>query len=423
MKMKLTFYKIRKTHSAIIKKMFLFVFVANHISVFCQAWVQGNNIGTIYSGQPVASPPVSDALSLSAGGKIYVIGERTYTNITGPARLWEYDPPSDTWTLKSAYPGSGTAYLCGFSIGNIIYVGSGTGATLACSDFYKYNIISNTWTQIASIPIARRQASAFSSGSKGYVLCGESTIMSNYLKDLWEYDPITDNWSQKANFPGTGRCLASAFSSSGNGYFGLGFDGSSWHSDFYKYHPGSDTWTQTTSLPGQGRCGAGATVINNEGFILCGNKGMAMLNDCYNYKVDADIWTILPAFGGGGRTTMICGSSTNKIFAGGGSTQSGTVLFEDWWSFQTAVGIKTNLIKNNQVSIFRTSEHDLVLKTDDLKGSDCVYHVYDLNGKLILSGIISENESKIFIESEGMYNIVFESERIRPFKFINDKKN
>ena len=45
--------------------------------------------------------------------------------------------------------------------------------------------------------------------SKGYF--GTGYDGANKLNDFWEYDPTANNWTQKADFPGTARYDAVAF--------------------------------------------------------------------------------------------------------------------------------------------------------------------------------------------------------------------
>ncbi|MBK8341838.1 MAG: hypothetical protein IPL12_00140 [Bacteroidetes bacterium] len=63
----------------------------------------------------------------------------------------------------------------------------------------------NTWSTIASFGGGERErAIAFVIGSRAYV--GTGIDSANICKsDLWEYDPGTNSWTQKANVPGSGR--------------------------------------------------------------------------------------------------------------------------------------------------------------------------------------------------------------------------
>jgi N-acetylneuraminic acid mutarotase len=78
-------------------------------------------------------------------------------------------------------------------------------------------------------------------------------------KDFWEYDPATNAWTQKADFGGSGRLYAARFTTNGKGYVGTGQSGTypnyTYYKDFWEYDPISNNWTQKRTLealPGMG---------------------------------------------------------------------------------------------------------------------------------------------------------------------------
>nr|WP_238354544.1 kelch repeat-containing protein [Fulvivirga marina] len=90
---------------------------------------------------------------------------------------------------------------------------------------------------------------AFSIGGRGYISTGISGSVQTggkYLVDLWKYNPETDTWAQKADFPGVGRRSASAFVLNDEAYVGLGVQSntvtSMGYSDMWKYNPTSNSW-------------------------------------------------------------------------------------------------------------------------------------------------------------------------------------
>jgi len=93
---------------------------------------------------------------------------------------------------------------------------------------------------------------AFTIGDKGYVGLGYNTVDGEH-KDFWEYDPATDAWTRKADFAGKAREGAVAFSVANKGYVGLGanlrlpeYD----YKDMWKYDPSTNQWTPSISFPG-----------------------------------------------------------------------------------------------------------------------------------------------------------------------------
>ena len=61
----------------------------------------------------------------------------------------------------------------------------------------------DSWTQKANFGGTPRYGAAeFSIGSKGYIGIGSDAYpVYHFVNDFWEYDTITNSWSQKANFP------------------------------------------------------------------------------------------------------------------------------------------------------------------------------------------------------------------------------
>src|SRR5262249_603688 len=80
-----------------------------------------------------------------------------------------------------------------------------------------------TWTRKANFPggFGRYASTGFSIGGKGYLGTGYDFTLG-HQRDLWEYDPITNAWTQKADIQGVARGAAVAFAINGKGYLGTG---------------------------------------------------------------------------------------------------------------------------------------------------------------------------------------------------------
>jgi len=103
--------------------------------------------------------------------------------------------------------GGGRDAAVAFTIGNKIYSGGGAGN--GNRDFYEYDTQTKLWTKKANIPgvdTNRGFAVGFAVNGKGYVGLGTDGIYAPVvLADLWEYDPASDTWASKANYPGGPR--------------------------------------------------------------------------------------------------------------------------------------------------------------------------------------------------------------------------
>lgn len=148
------------------------------------------------------------------------------------------------------------------------------------------------WTSKAALSIARTTHVGFSLDGKGYI-CGGMDNSSNDLKDLWQYDPGTNSWSQKADMPGVGRRELSAFTVGNYAYVGHGRNVSAdeiFYS-FNRYDPSSNTWSAIASCPVQRFTSTGFS-IDSIGYITCGIlPGVARYKDLYAYNPRTNSWS------------------------------------------------------------------------------------------------------------------------------------
>ncbi|MDF9829434.1 kelch repeat-containing protein [Parabacteroides sp. PF5-6] len=200
----------------------------------------------------------------------------------------EYD---GKWHKRSDFDGKARRSASGFTIGNKGYVVGGYDGTNPLTDVWAYDIDRDAWTQKAHFPgEARHSADAFTINDKGYY--GTGYYSSTYYNDFWEYDPATNNWTQKASFPGSGRYGSVSFTVGGKGFMGGGYDGN-YLKDFYAYNPSADSWTQIVSIGGSKRMGANSFVINDIAYVVGGENNGSYVTDFWKYDAQADSWTEL----------------------------------------------------------------------------------------------------------------------------------
>src|SRR5262245_33721905 len=100
------------------------------------------------------------------------------------------------------------------------------GSFFLCIFLFCFNVdAQKVWRPRACMPQVRRDIGAFSlSNGKGYVLCGEALVPSTSgTSEVWQYDPNTDQWTQKNNFPPPARAGVAVFVINDTAYAGLGF--------------------------------------------------------------------------------------------------------------------------------------------------------------------------------------------------------
>src|SRR6185312_4477606 len=133
-----------------------------------------------------------------------------------------------SWTEKAHLPPGPNSTInrrlgIGFAIGNYGYMGFGTDNGSDYSDLWQYDPATNSWTQKASLGIGMEDLVSMVIDGKAYVGIGKSRDLAAYTNQFYAYDPSTDTWTRKADFPGGAREGAFAFSVGGMGYVGLGW--------------------------------------------------------------------------------------------------------------------------------------------------------------------------------------------------------
>jgi N-acetylneuraminic acid mutarotase len=269
------------------------------------------------------------AVAFSIGNKGYV-GTGVDTSETVMNDFWEYDPEFDSWTQRANVPGTGRRSAIGFAVNGKGYVGTGMNVNEATfgvpmSDFYEYNPVTNIWAQKADFPGAGGfgvyYATAFTADNKGYV-CGGKIAPSYYINELWEYKPSLNQWTQRSPFPGGGRYNMSSLSINDIAYVGLGTDQDAYRCDWWRYHPGTNQWTQMTDFTGGNRGGASTFTCFGKGYVCLGTNG-GLKGDLFVYDPELDYWYPRADYGGSERKQAISFTIDNRAFVGLGSGVSG----------------------------------------------------------------------------------------------------
>lgn len=199
------------------------------------------------------------------------------------------------WVHKVDFRGVARSQGVSFTINDTAFVGTGYDGPSRgnwLKDFCSYDAEKNTWTQRASLPDAaagRSSAVAFSISGKGYVGTGYNGTVS--LNDFYEYDPAANAWTAKAAFPGTARYGAVGFAVKTKGYIATGYDGN-YLNDTWEYNPASNTWAARADVTNSKRMSASAFVIADKAYIVGGTNNLQQVNELSMYDADADAWTL-----------------------------------------------------------------------------------------------------------------------------------
>ncbi|HYV94406.1 MAG TPA: T9SS type A sorting domain-containing protein [Chitinophagales bacterium] len=249
-----------------------------------------------------------------------------------------------TWIQKANVGGGARFASVGFSIGTKGYIGTGAtnvNGTGLQNDFWEYDPITDAWSQKATFGgDARLYATGFSVGDKGYIGTGGTTVPSSTSEDFWEYDPLTNSWTQKANYGGGLAAGCFAFSIGTKGYIGTGYDDNSDNKqDFWEYDPGTGTWTQRADFGGGLRNVAVGFSIGDKGYAGTGFN-LGNQNDFWEYNPDLNSWTQKANFGGTARRVATGFSIGNYGYIGLGYDG---VKKQDFWQYDPAIDTWTSI--------------------------------------------------------------------------------
>jgi N-acetylneuraminic acid mutarotase len=164
---------------------------------------------------------------------------------------------------------------------------------------YELTPISN-WKQLSNFPgVARASSTSFVFGEKAYVCLGRSGVKYDFLKDVWEYNSITDRWTQKTDFPGAARVKAIGAVIGNKAYVGLGavapYNGNQFN-DFWEYDITGDSWRQLTSFPGEAKTDLFCAVVDSCIYTTDGFSATDFNQDTYKYSPKTNTWTRLTNF-------------------------------------------------------------------------------------------------------------------------------
>jgi N-acetylneuraminic acid mutarotase len=179
--------------------------------------------------------------------------------------VWKFSPVTGQWTQLGTFPGSKRSGAVTFVYGGQGYILTGHTPSPKWStsnlayDFWRFNPNSGnpdiTWIRLRNIyntqpgtyddgytNIIRTNAAAFvilgtQGGDKGFVTCGANS--STDVNFTWEYDFLSDTWSEKAPFKGTDRTGAVGFTVQNRGFVATGLNAGAQaaYTDVYEFFP------------------------------------------------------------------------------------------------------------------------------------------------------------------------------------------
>ncbi|WKN45998.1 Kelch repeat-containing protein [Tunicatimonas pelagia] len=263
--------------------------------------------------------------------------ETTFTTLAGSA-----------WSpVGNGFPGNTGQWPVGFAIDEAIYVGlslesKGSGSIGASREWWQYDVSTQQWMQKADFPGGLSiNPQAFAVDDKGYVVADQN----QQNVECWEYDPQKDRWTRKTDFPDYGRegIAAFSFGINGKGYLSGGYGGKSssvWEFDPQDATNGTDehgnpmgSWTQKNDFPGREHRNAALFIIDDQVYIgldaqtVVSADSLATKKQLWRYDTPNDTWIAEGRFPGEPREQTVAFSANGKGYMGGGRDHT------DFWEY------------------------------------------------------------------------------------------
>ena len=393
----------------LLKTILAIVCLCNMSTAFAGAWVKKADI-------PGFEPGRWGSLSFTLNNKIYVGGG--YLGSVGTTTKWwgndlnMYDPTTNTWTAKNKLPGTVTSRTAGiaFVINGKAYIGLGadsflifTGGQKNLNDLWEYNSTSDSWTKKADFPsTGLTDAGVFVADNKAYIIGGatSSSGSGSYSAKVWEYDPGSNKWSEKASYPDGAISGMFAFGLNNKGYVAGGSMASGYTTKTYEFNPAANTWSPKKDYPSDSARSGGITFVAG-GIAYCGlgNSGGAFPKSIWGYDAVSNTWRYLQGspFPWAGAAYGITGVVNNKVYIGGGWRMDGSsqqfykYMYE--LDYNAILGVANSNANTQTLKVYPNPANGKIY-IDGLQHSESYsYNVFALTGQKTASGQAGTDKS------------------------------
>jgi N-acetylneuraminic acid mutarotase len=273
---------------------------------------------------PVAREEVNSA---AVGGKLYVFGGLLTFDFLSTRRVDVYNPTNNTWTRVSDMPEAFTHAGVVVDGTDIWFVGGyfGDHPGPGYTGVWKYNTLSDTWTEGPDLPEARGAGGAGIVGRKIYFFGGMDSTRTIDKTEMWmlDLDNLAAGWEARAPLPGPTNHVGAA-SLNGKVYaIGGELDGGQDYranlDSLYEYDPVTNQWSNKAPLPFPASHFHQSTMVYNGRIIIVGGEPEHNVSMDYvlAYNPATNTWESLGVIPQK-RRAMGAGIIGNQIVATGG---------------------------------------------------------------------------------------------------------
>ena len=373
-------------------KLVYVLFLCMYFQVQAQDWVQVTSL-------PNAFNETHHSFAFSFDDMGYIVAGNSDSGMRDD--FYQYDPVNDSWTELTSFPGAARGFAIGDTWDGKAYFGFGYDGTSLLNDLWVFDPSNMSWTELASCPCAERTHPAMiAHNGKVFVGLGGGGSLGN-LKDWWEYDIASNTWSQKDDLPSLGRHHPYQFGIGDYVYTGFGH-GDGIFNDWFRYDIAVETWTQVATLPAEGRVAGTQFSYDGLGYVLSGDgddHGSMNTGEFWAYDPLTDTWDELPSHPEGSRWAPASFIINGEVYIINGTSFSQYVT--QIYKFDLNPVLSTHELTNSSIRIYPNPAIDII-NIDVPKNLNYEANLHDLNGRLISS---MTNKSVIEIQNvpHGIY--------------------
>ncbi|MEQ8676749.1 MAG: kelch repeat-containing protein [Aggregatilineales bacterium] len=258
----------------------------------------------------VASQPYSNSegQGVVVDGLLYSFGgfDSTHGCCRPTRRTYSYNPDTNIWTRLRDMPKGSTHSGMTTDGTNIFYAGgyienaSQTGQIFGTNEAWRYNVASDTYTQLPNLPAIRAGGQLAYVAGKLYYVGGSNLARNQDVGDLYMLDIANSatSWTTLASLPNPRHHMGIATI---NGLIYV-VGGQHRHDgnliaqdDVHVYNPSTNAWTQVADLPSPRNHITSTTVVVDDRIIVLGGQQAhnTSFNTVFDYDPVANEWSSL----------------------------------------------------------------------------------------------------------------------------------
>lgn len=220
--------------------------------------------------------------AVACGDNFYIFGGRTYSS---GGTSWSNGfncKAGNMWSLAYCTILQADMYST-VAIDNVIYFIGGWDTPMATDDICKYDIASNTYSRIGTLPAKRCLGRAVAIGTDIYHIGGKTGSSSSGTKNIYKFDTLTNTITE--SITGPIACRENYVAAIGTDIYIIGDGGTS--TSAYKFDTLTNTSVQIADTP---ITGIGTALVYNNKIYLFPMES----TDVYRYDPDTDTYEIVP---------------------------------------------------------------------------------------------------------------------------------